>query len=567
MAIPRNVLKLFRGAKATMPALQDGEPGYATDEKELYVGTSTDGNVKLTSKKEIQEINSQLAEIVTYINIRKYGAKTITEDVNYDCVTALTNAINEANLLNGTIIIRIPRGNWFFGNGADVPDITKDNVHIVGDGIEITKINLTSGNYFTWHSPDGYITRGGLSKMSIIYESADTFNPTCKLLQSAEQIYEDLKLFGVATFLEVGSPDMPSYNVTFREIRASIANSGNPMVKLVRGAGFYWTDFGHIGVLDSIVPTWDTTSVMNTKPGTNVIDVVGGWDTIDLCLFAEKTYNVISINLEAGSLVFNLKIHDSVFDYIRNSIIYTTLNGSTSSLSSLSVNNVYCATWEGHAFHFQIGLADCRNVTFSNVYTIFSGKAAIWSQGVLKNYIITGCRFTGTSRYDNSFNAIHIDGSQDGVISGNRIGGSDVSSNITWGADVGLKLNVFYKSNTVTGNASEQFVFPVQYTPTVEYIKPKNRIHGNNYIGTAGVNYAGKKINAPFVRPLTDTDWYNVSPYNIIVYVGGTSITQLKYNGDIMPFTNGQLKLFPGNYYQITYTDTNYAKVIYYVEQ
>jgi hypothetical protein len=58
-----------------MPTLDDGEPAYVKDEGELYVGTATDGNIKLTSKKEIAEINTQLADIAK-------GTVKLDSDIN-----------------------------------------------------------------------------------------------------------------------------------------------------------------------------------------------------------------------------------------------------------------------------------------------------------------------------------------------------------------------------------------------------------------------------------------------------------------------------------------------------
>ena len=73
-------IKFKRGAKAKLPSLNYGEPAFVSDEKELYIGTKT-GNVKLTSKSEIEELkqkntelSSQLEQIATFIN--KFGDNT-----------------------------------------------------------------------------------------------------------------------------------------------------------------------------------------------------------------------------------------------------------------------------------------------------------------------------------------------------------------------------------------------------------------------------------------------------------------------------------------------------------
>lgn len=54
-----NKIKFKRGVKDNLPELSYGEPGFVSDEGELYIGTES-GNIKLTSKSEIETINEQL---------------------------------------------------------------------------------------------------------------------------------------------------------------------------------------------------------------------------------------------------------------------------------------------------------------------------------------------------------------------------------------------------------------------------------------------------------------------------------------------------------------------------
>lgn len=50
-------IKIKRGKKVNLPVLNEGEPALTTDEKELYIGT-IDGNVKLTSRSEVESLKS-----------------------------------------------------------------------------------------------------------------------------------------------------------------------------------------------------------------------------------------------------------------------------------------------------------------------------------------------------------------------------------------------------------------------------------------------------------------------------------------------------------------------------
>lgn len=52
-------IKFKRGPKEKMPRLTLAEPGFATDELELYIGT-LNGNEKITSRAELALLNLQL---------------------------------------------------------------------------------------------------------------------------------------------------------------------------------------------------------------------------------------------------------------------------------------------------------------------------------------------------------------------------------------------------------------------------------------------------------------------------------------------------------------------------
>lgn len=57
-----DTIKFKRGAKAKLPSLNYGEPAFVSDEKELYIGTES-GNIKLTSKSEIEELKKKDTEL------------------------------------------------------------------------------------------------------------------------------------------------------------------------------------------------------------------------------------------------------------------------------------------------------------------------------------------------------------------------------------------------------------------------------------------------------------------------------------------------------------------------
>lgn len=56
-----NKIKFKRGSRSKLPQrLAYGEPAFVSDEEELYIGTESGKNIKLTSKSEIENINRQL---------------------------------------------------------------------------------------------------------------------------------------------------------------------------------------------------------------------------------------------------------------------------------------------------------------------------------------------------------------------------------------------------------------------------------------------------------------------------------------------------------------------------
>lgn len=103
-----NKIKFKRGIKTNLPILSYGEPAFVSDEEELYIGTKTN-NIKLTSKSEIEDINSQIHKIGV-INIINYN-HLVEEEVNgiYNWTTAFNQAFSD--LSDGGILV-IPTGEY-----------------------------------------------------------------------------------------------------------------------------------------------------------------------------------------------------------------------------------------------------------------------------------------------------------------------------------------------------------------------------------------------------------------------------------------------------------------------
>lgn len=53
-----NKIQIKRGAASKLPTLDVGEPGFTTDTKRLYIGSSS-GNVAIANKSEVDEVDSK----------------------------------------------------------------------------------------------------------------------------------------------------------------------------------------------------------------------------------------------------------------------------------------------------------------------------------------------------------------------------------------------------------------------------------------------------------------------------------------------------------------------------
>lgn len=104
-------IQLKRGLKANLPVLLQGEPAFTTDEKELYVGTAA-GNVKVSSKSEIELINEELKDIVPQTEKGTdivLGSELLDESGwtttgwTGDFATGFTHAVGQAPALTRTL--------------------------------------------------------------------------------------------------------------------------------------------------------------------------------------------------------------------------------------------------------------------------------------------------------------------------------------------------------------------------------------------------------------------------------------------------------------------------------
>ena len=72
-------IKLKRGLEATIPTLQEGEPGFTTDSKKLFVGSDA-GNIEIGTQQAIDEVAIELAGKVDKVTGKGLSANDYTDN-------------------------------------------------------------------------------------------------------------------------------------------------------------------------------------------------------------------------------------------------------------------------------------------------------------------------------------------------------------------------------------------------------------------------------------------------------------------------------------------------------
>ena len=93
----------FRGKKATLPVLLEGELGYCTDTKELYIG-SAGGNVLVGSGEFAEAIDTLTTDMAKKLTANQ-AASVNTLDAGADvaaavsCINSLINSLKTAGIM------------------------------------------------------------------------------------------------------------------------------------------------------------------------------------------------------------------------------------------------------------------------------------------------------------------------------------------------------------------------------------------------------------------------------------------------------------------------------------
>lgn len=205
----KSKIKIRRGLKDRLPELSYGEPAFVSDEGELYIGTETE-NVKLTSKSEINTINSQLDN--------KASKKNVTEIINVSSlgldntgIKDITSKLQEIFNNRNNITLYFPSGTYRIDGNLKVCD--NKNFKIIGENYRTVKFNCYAqqGTVFNMSATSleneihvtfeniSFINEGGSQKLTCLYYylcSGDIITKNCFL----NRFYNNIEVYKTFTF-------------------------------------------------------------------------------------------------------------------------------------------------------------------------------------------------------------------------------------------------------------------------------------------------------------------------------------------------------------------------------
>lgn len=374
-----------------------------------------------------------------------------------DNLAPFISMINYANSVGGNVRFTINRGRMRIGEAVGVPNITSHNVFFVGKDPLTSWIVPTKGNYFKWKNPGGYVSGGGFENIRIQYYTPDSA-ATCTFDSAFSFRSNNVMFYNGTTFLDIKR----SSDFVLNKTSAIFANKGLPLIRMKDGAGFKWADHDGVSQMEAVVPEWNRNSVMNVVPGTNIIDILGSWDSFELNLFAEKVYRVVNVDFaqNSGAVLFHASIHNCTADYIKDDVFHFENHGSgngtgaNGTFSNIEIKDNYMASWEGHGVRFKLDGGILAAASINGNETVFTGKSAVditTTNNANPRYInINNNRFIASSRLGPQYPTVHLTSTAEIIMNGNNLGGGIINNPATdWMDSTGLIVNSFNYPDSV----------------------------------------------------------------------------------------------------------------------
>lgn len=484
------------------------------------------------------------------LNVRDFGAEG---DGTSDDTQAFSAAVDYANGLNPQgidaadvkgVTIFMPDKRYRLA-GAVRP-VRRSGVNFAAASENGTTLLLEhNGATFTWGDSANFPVGGGVANVKIEYLSTPGGRSVVFDLAHATRLrFSNLLLANVGQLARLGSATLATSSIDFISIRGYTSNGGQPVIELLRGAGLFLTNCRTF-VGGVVAPAVNRTSTMDSLRGTDLVDCAGSWDTIHIngCFF-ERYFRGLSLTPRSGTVINNIHLANTYFDYHRDAPIYVSA-ATGGIVAGLMIDNCWFASWEGDGISLN-GPGVVRGVHVSNCAFPSAGTHSVKIGPGCRDIDISDCLMYGSNRIDVHAMGIAVLGGSHLRIHDNTIGYDSTWADFPWQPHNGVYVvaNLDYYQvfdNNLSGAAGG-------LTEEAHSAGSKNRVVRDN-IGTA---YSG---NQALKLPASKSGWVNKQGTTSTVHIHGGTVTAIAKNGTtITGMTSGTLTIQPGESFAVTYS-------------
>ena len=368
------LIKIKRGQKSNLPSLNPGEPAFTTDEKELYIGSS-DGNVKLTSNSEVQDLTSK-----AHTHTNKSIIDTITSALisNWNsAVTHISDAVKhitsaERSLWN-TVSNKVDKES---GKGLSSNDFTSTYKSKL-DGITSSATNVqkssTNGSIVINGSETAVYTHPagtnphGTTKSDVGLGSVNNWGASSSISANSTSEYATTNMVAQVRAEKANASHTHNYAGS-----SSAGGAANSAVKLqtartINGVSFDGS--GNITVYDSTKyphTKYTSTSDVNNIKTTGIYSCA-----VAMTNAATSTHGTLIVDFNVGT-PYQIWIPDNSNTHYKRS--YNTSSSSWNAWGSTLANSI-----SGNAAT-ATKLGTARGLTVGNTKKTFDGSADVsWS--------------------------------------------------------------------------------------------------------------------------------------------------------------------------------------------
>ena len=306
-----NKIKFKRGSRSKLPQrLAYGEPAFVSDEGELYIGTESGNNIKLTSKSEINKINEQLDNITRLVNL-------IEGDTDNSIL------LNEEILKGGEL--HLPANKTFvFKNKSNI----NNAIRIIGKNTTLLfecndGLNITSSNFYLegvtieQKNVDHNIEKNGLMIGKIV-------DGKYKYIQNHK--LKDVKVKGFTTSIKMESTywielnDVETYKDKYGFLLNQDSSINNPTTTLKMDRVYFrGTGGANSAIVDSC--GFSIKNVVNMSLNMCVsewYENCGKMHTIQTCTFITPYFELCTNGINIHNITGNITFIEPYFNMLTN---------------------------------------------------------------------------------------------------------------------------------------------------------------------------------------------------------------------------------------------------------